>query len=262
MKELFQLGRDALLFKHEAYVQHVARADALKRGLALLVLVTLIAGIASLVVNFVGGLRPTNAQAELREAEEGMQAFFDNAGPFLNLPPDFKKGVYQGFRAARSGIEIGMRVADLPTPLPKPVGIALSSLGKFLSLPFSRLAGWIGYGVWVLLAAKLLGGRATIAQTLGATALYAVPHVLDILGPVPCLGGLLGLVATVWGIAIYVKALAVANDFGVGRAIVATVLPALIIAVLALLGLMGLVLFVVASESGQSLLGSGCFLVV
>jgi hypothetical protein len=248
MKELFQLGRDALLFKHETYVQHVARADALKRGLALLVLVTLIAGIASLVVNFVGGLRPTNAQAELREVEEGLQAFFDDAGPFLNLPPDFKKGVYQGFRAARSGMEIGMRIADLPTPLPKPVGIALSSLGQFLSLPFNRLAGWIGYGVWVLLAAKLLGGRATIAQTLGATALYAVPHVLDILGPVPCLGGLLGLVATVWGIAIYVKALAVANEFSVGRATAAIVLPALLFTALALLGM--LVLFILSLALG------------
>jgi hypothetical protein len=248
MKELFQLGRDALLFKHEAYVQHVARADALKRGLALLVLVTLIAGIASLVVNFAGGLRPTNVQAELREVEEGLQAFFDDAGPFLNLPPDFEKGVYQGFRAARPGIEIGMRIADLPTPLPKPVGIALSSLGKFLSLPFNRLAGWIGYGVWVLLAAKLLGGRATIAQTLGATALYAVPHVLDILGPVPCLGGLLGLVATVWGIAIYVKALAVANEFSVGRATAATVLPALLFTALALLGM--LVLFILSLALG------------
>ena len=38
MKELLQLAWDALLFKHESYVQHVARADALKRGLALLVL--------------------------------------------------------------------------------------------------------------------------------------------------------------------------------------------------------------------------------
>jgi hypothetical protein len=262
MKELLQLGWDALLFKHEAYVQHVARADALKRGLALLVLVTLVAGVISLVVDVVGDLRPVDVEAELREAEEGLQSFLEDVEPFFDLPPEVKKGIYQGFRAMRPGIEIGTRIDELPTRLPRPVGKLLSNLGAFLSLPFSRLAGWIGYGIWVLLVAKLLGGRATVSQMLGTTALYAVPHVLDILGPVPCLGGMLGLVATVWGIAIYVKALAVANDFGVGRAIVATVLPALIIALLALLGLMGLVLFAVASESGQSLLGSGRFLVV
>jgi hypothetical protein len=59
---------------------------------------------------------------------------------------------------------------------------------------------------------------------------------------VPCLGGLLGVVATVWGIAIYVKALAVANEFTIGRAIVATLLPALVIIVLSGLGLLALLI--------------------
>jgi hypothetical protein len=48
------------------------------------------------------------------------------------------------------------------------------------------------------------------------------------------------VVATVWGIAIYVKALAVANEFTIGRAIVATLLPALVIVVLSGLGLLAL----------------------
>jgi hypothetical protein len=99
-----------------------------------------------------------------------------------------------------------------------------------------------------LLASKLLGGRATASQMLGATALYAVPHVLGILGFVPCLGGLLGLVATIWGIAIYAKALAVVNDFSIGRAIAATVAPALLGGALALLGM--LVILVLALVSG------------
>jgi hypothetical protein len=42
----------------------------------------------------------------------------------------------------------------------------------------------------------------------------------------------------VWGIAIYVKALAVANGFTIGRAIAATVVPAIFFAVLSLLGLL------------------------
>ena len=82
---------------------------------------------------------------------------------------------------------------------------------------------------------------------LGATALYAVPHGLDILGFVPCLGGVLGLVATVWGIAIYVKALAVANDFSTSRAIVATVVPALIGMTSVLLGLLGFLILILVS---------------
>jgi len=248
MRELLQLGWDALLFKDAAYVRHVARTDVLKRGLALLVLVTLLAGVVSLVVNVVGGLQPTDMEADLEEVEAGLREFFESMQPFFPVPPDFERGVREGFKAARPGIEIGARIADLPTPLPKPVGVVLSNLGAFLSLPFSRLAGWLGYGIWVMLVAKLLGGRATISQMLGTTALYAAPHILDVLQPVPCVGGVLGLVATVWGIAIYVKALAVSNEFGTGKAILATLVPALVILLLSLVGLTGLVLFALAME--------------
>ncbi len=248
MNELLQLARDVLLFKHETYAQHVARADALKRGLALLVLVTLLAGVVSFIINVVGDLRPTSVEARRQEAEEGIQEFTKSLGTmrqFFDVPPGFEREITTYMRA---GMGMGFRIEALPTRLPKPVGRVLTDLGAFLSLPFSRLAGWIGYGIWVLLVAKLLGGRTTASQMLGATALYAVPHVLDILNFVPCLGGVLGLVATAWGIAIYVKALAVANDFSIGRAIAATVVPALVGGVLALLGLLGLLTLALVSR--------------
>jgi hypothetical protein len=88
-----------------------------------------------------------------------------------------------------------------------------------------------------MLFAKLLGGKGTIAQMLAATSLYAVPHVLDILGFITCVGPLFGLVATLWGIGIYIKGLAVANDFGIGKAALATILPALLQIVLITLGM-------------------------
>jgi len=248
MKELLQLAWDALLFRHEAYAKHVARADVLKRGLALLVLVTLLAGLVSLIVNVIGDLRPMSVEARKREAEEGIQEFvrqMDGMRQYVDLPPGFEKQVIPYMRA---GMRMGFRIENLPTRLPKPVGRVLQDLGAFLSLPFGRLAGWMGYTLWVLLVAKLLGGRATVSQMLGATALYAVPHVLNILGLVPCLGGILGLVAIVWGIAIYVKAVAVANEFSIGRAVAATVAPALAGAALALLGL--LVFLILALVSG------------
>ena len=58
---------------------------------------------------------------------------------------------------------------------------------------------------------------------------------------------MLGLVATVWGIAIYVKAMAVANEFSIGRAVTATVVPALIGAALSLLGLLALLIIALVS---------------
>jgi hypothetical protein len=246
MKELLQLAWDALRFRHEAYAQHVARADVLKRGLALLVLVTLLAGVISFIIEVVGDLRPVEARR--REAEQSIQEFAESLGTmreFFDVPPEIERDVIQYMRA---GMGIGFRIEMLETRLPRLVGQLLKGLGAFLSLPFSRLASWVGYSLWVLLAAKLLKGRATVSQMLGTTALYAVPHVLEILGFVTCLGGLLGLVATVWGIAIYVKAVAVANDFSVGKSILATILPALIGVLLVLLGL--LVFMILALVSG------------
>jgi hypothetical protein len=247
MKKLVQLAWDVSLFKHEAYVQHVASTDTLKRGLTLLVIVTLVAGALSFIINIIGDLRPMGIEAQRQEVEQSLQEFitsFRQMRQYTDVPPGFeeKMAAYM-----RSGIEIGLSVDALPTRLPKPVGRVLTDLGAFLSLPFIRIASWMGYTIWVLLIAKLLGGRATVSQTLGATALYAIPHVLDILGLVRCLGGLLGLVATVWGIAIYVKALAVANDFGIGRAIIATVVPVLVGGALTTLGALTFFILLLAS---------------
>ncbi len=246
MKELLQFAWDTLLLKDEAYTQHVARADVLKRGLTLLVLATLLAGVLPLIVNVIGDLRPISAQRQ--EAEQSIREITTSMDPLRDLfgmPPGFEQDFITGLQG---GMEMGFSIAELPTPLPRPLGQLLQNLGAFLSLPFSRLAGWIGYALWVLLVAKFLDGKATLSQMMGTTALYAVPHVLGILSFVPCLGSLLGLVATVWGIAIYVKAVAVANDFSIGRAIAATVIPALVSAGLALMGL--LVIFVMALLTG------------
>lgn len=248
MKGLLEFAWDVLLFRDEAYAQHVARADVLKRGLALLVLVTLLAGLIPFIVNVINDLRLASIEVQRQEAEVGIQEFvksLDAVRPYLDLPPGFEEQMTAYMRA---GMGIGFDVESLPTRLPKPVGRVLQDLGAFLSLPFSRLAGWMGYALWVLLVAKLMGGRATVSQMLGATALYAVPHILDFLGFVSCLGPMIGLVATVWGIAIYVKALTVASDFSIGRAITATIVPVLIVAVLSLLGI--LMLFILALATG------------
>lgn len=247
MKELLELTWDVLLFKHEAHAQHVAHADVLKRGLSLLVIATLVAGTLSFIINVVNNLRPMSIEAQRREMEQSLQELSTSLRqmqPYSDVPPELEEQMAAYVRAA---MEIGFAIEELYTPLPKLAGRVLTNLGAFLSLPFSRMAGWLGYTIWVLLVAKLLGGRATVAQALGATALYAVPHVLDILGFVRCLGGLLGLVATVWGIAIYVKALAVANDFDIGRAVVATVVPGLVGGGLAMVGALAFFILMLAS---------------
>lgn len=223
MKELLRLAWDVVLFRHDAYARHVASAHVLKRGLLLLIVVTLLAGSINFLIDTVKGIITPPAE----QMEQGMREFTDMLYRFL--PGEAIAPSMEGFEA---GMRIGVRIASLPTPLPRPISTILSTLGAYLSLPFARLSGWAAYAIWVILVARLLGGKGHLPQMLGATALYAVPHILNILGFIPCLGGLFGLIAALWGLAIYVKAVAVASDFGIDKAILATVLPALAMIVL------------------------------
>jgi hypothetical protein len=89
--------------------------------------------------------------------------------------------------------------------------------------------------VLVLLFAKWLGGKANIQAMLGTTALFMVPHVIEILAFIPILGGLLGLAAAIWGLIIYIKAVSVANELPTGKALLAVILPVLAFTVLDLI---------------------------
>jgi hypothetical protein len=137
--------------------------------------------------------------------------------------------------------------------------------GVWLSTPLVWLGAWAWYALWVMLFAKLLGGGATLERMLSATSLFVVPHVLNLLtgllalmGRIPvagaCFGGLgalIGLVAGLWGVAIYVKATAAANEFGAGKATLATILPALLFLLLAIVVAIAVVIGVIVAAGSS-----------
>jgi hypothetical protein len=125
----------------------------------------------------------------------------------------------------RVGLNIGYEIEALPTRLPRPVANTLQALGRFLSSPFAWIGGWLSYLIWVILAAKLMGGRSGIRQMISTTSLYSVPQVLNVLAFIPCLGFLIQVATFIWGLVIYVKATAVANDFDWPKAALAVLLP-------------------------------------
>jgi hypothetical protein len=99
-----------------------------------------------------------------------------------------------------------------------------------------------------MLVAKLLGGRATLARFFGTTALFAAPHVLNIFGPLPFVGALLGLLAFLWGVGIYVKATAVSHDLSGGRALLAVVLPVVVVLALGFVATTGFITLLVLTS--------------
>jgi hypothetical protein len=239
----------ALLFDGAAFDRLRQRRNVFAEGLLVILLVALLAGLPGLISNTIKALqnKPLTS-AEAAEATQGFASGLDQARAVLeNLPPEVRAAAQVALDQAsenfRMGLEIGTRVASLPTPLPRPVPQILEQIGAWASRPFggtgiplaaATLGAWLGYGIWVMLFAKLLGGRASLASFFGTTAIFAVPHLLMVLRWVPYLGGLLALIAFIWGLALYVKATAASHQLTLDRALLAVafipiVLPGMIL---------------------------------
>ena len=229
--EMLQLARGALFLNTQTFVAQREARDAFRKGVLLVVIITLLAGSLSFIVSTVKGFLPPKWDAQREEVENQISQVFEF------LPFDMDAETEQMIVGSiEAGLDIGFEIAQLPTPLPRPVKDFLQALGGWITAPLLRLGGWMGYAFWVLLIAKLLGGRATLSQMLGCTALYVAPQILTLLRVVPCLGAILGFVAFIWGLVIYVKATAVANELSLGRALLAAILPAAV-----LIGLISLI---------------------
>jgi len=254
--EFLGMLRGALTFNTDFFRRFHARHDVFLRGVVVVALVALIAALPLFGINLVNGLSTRGGQAN--EFTQQYQQALQRMMPFMQgVPPEALASMNQGFEVVS---EIAARIEALPTPIPRPIGRGLEALGHWLSKPFAgarfplAVAGfgtWLGYGVLVMLFARLLGGRGDMAGFFGTTSLYAVPHLLNVLSPVPYLGSLIGFVAFAWGAAIYVKATAVSHDITLERAVLAALLPLLVaLTILIVLGI-GLIVFIAIAAAGR-----------
>jgi len=153
-----------------------------------------------------------------------------------------------------AGFRIGLRVSEVvqqTTPLGRTFSSLFEAIGRFASYPFRWISTWMWYTLAVLVFARLLGGTATIQEMLGTTSLVAVPHLLDLFGFIPFLGGLLGIVAFFWGLVVYVKATAVANRFSMEKGLVAVLLPAIVLMLLVAMFVTILIGWIVVASRGS-----------
>jgi hypothetical protein len=251
--------RGALTLNIATLVRFRDSQDVFRRGILTLVLVALVVGGVAFVVDFVASLltSPETEIAQIQENFEQMLRF---------MPSDARQAFEDQFMGNfQAGAEIGLAIEALPTPLPRVAGKFFEALGGWVHRPLAMLGGFLGYGIWVMLAAKLLGGTGRLQEFLGTAALSAVPYLLLVLEKVPCLGSLLGLAAWIWSIFIWVAATAVGDswvapvteDGGVvqsyqvswGKATLSVVLPALALAVLIAIGAIILIAFIAITAS-------------
>lgn len=218
----------ALTLKGSTFNMLRERSDVFYRGFLVLLLVGLFAGLfasgADLATRV---LRPANERLITQEALRGFENSY--TGPAEGRPvieSYITEGVGMGFEITRLPPQAGAAF--------RPFARLLNWLGQAASVPFG--VGYLGMlllgGLLVHLAARWLGGRAGISQMLGLSALAFAPHLLDPISSLLVLAGaltgtgalttienLIGFVVLVWGVAIYVKATAVAQGFSYGRAV-------------------------------------------
>ncbi|OQA45684.1 MAG: Yip1 domain protein [Chloroflexi bacterium ADurb.Bin325] len=239
---------DAARLHTPAYAGLAGRQDAFFQGFLIVLLVSLLAGAPGFVGDVMAALQRPSAD-ETAERSIALREMLGAAGPWMARlglsTAAWTAAVDEVADAFDMGLQVSQEIDQLPTRLPRPVGRILEAFGGWLSAPFSvarlplavaSLGVWLGYGVWVMLAARLLGGRGSLSGFFGATALYAVPHALDLLRWLPFIGGLIGVIAYIWGVIVYIKATQASHDLSFERALIAVLAP-LALAVLIIAGL-------------------------
>jgi hypothetical protein len=252
---------NGLLFRDEAFTGLRDRRDAFLQGFLIIVVIALVIGLPTMLGELVSSLRPNAVEGEMDKAMSEVDAVIEQMRPFMgNMPSgELNAIVAQVKENMRFGFDIARQVESLPTILPRPINTFFETVGKWISQPFTAggfplaavaLATWLGYGIWVMLFAKLLGGRGTLAGFFGVTALYAVPHLLSFFAFIPILGGILGLIAYFWGLALYIKGTASSQQMSLERSLLAVFLPVLLILLLVVIGAIGLAAIIAISMSG------------
>lgn len=231
MKEMLNVMRDAALLREPAMEAFRDRKDAMKRGVAILLACFLVAGSLAFLLNLVNSVRPFGP-AQIDAAQQQFTQSLEQMQMFGATDPASQAVFDQIVETTQVIMRAGMEIAGLDTTLPRGIAGFFSALGRWLTSTVGQLLTFLGYGVWVLLFAKLLGGNGGVDRFFGLTALFAVPNLLSIFLPIPCVGSLVAFIGWIWGVVVYVKAVQVSQRLTTGRAVAAALLPAVILTLL------------------------------
>ncbi len=215
-----------------AYREWRERPNLFLRGILLILVVTLIAGLITLGVNLVDRTKPVDA-AEIEETvRESMRMQLQWNPGWQSMDPEARQMME---KMTDLMIPMAVELANVDTPLPRGFVGLFQSVGSWVSRALSALGGWLFYGALVLIAVNLLGGSAKLPDFLGMVALYSIPGLLALFTPIPCLGAFLALIGAVWSIVVYVKAVSVVSGLDGTKSLVAVVVPFFVLAFLAIL---------------------------
>ncbi len=116
-------------------------------------------------------------------------------------------------------------------------GIVGGSIGAAIGgLLFGVIMGVLGYYIWAYVTywvgTNLLKGTADVGELLRTLGYASGPRALGILAFIPCLGGLIGLIGSIWALVTGVIAVRQALDFDTGKAILTVIIGWIIVLVI------------------------------
>lgn len=239
MGEMLTTLLRTVVLDDSAYQEWRERPNLFLRGIVLIAIVILVAGLVVFAVNLVERVRAPDL-AEIEDAiRQGFEMQYQFNPGLRDAPPEVQKMMDQMIETI---IPMVRDISQIEAPLPRGISGFLQATGMYLSRVFGALGSWMLYGALVLIAVNLLGGSAKLPDFLGMTALYSMPLLLTLLTPIPCVGSLLALIGWIWAIVVYVKAVSVASDMDGGRSIIAVLAPFVVVL---LLGILLLILSIV-----------------
>ena len=226
---LSTLGR-TLILDEGAFKEWRERPNVFLRGIVLIILISLVAGLVSFGVELASRVRPINVDKIVGPMDEWY--LFPSELFGSTIDPEFEE-MWEGMLDVM--VPMITDLSEVEAPLPRGVVGFFNAFGSWLSRALAAIGGWLFYGALVLLFVNALGGTAKLPEFLGTVALYVIPGLLLLLQPIPCVGWLLALIGTVWSIVVYMKSTSVVGGLDTGRAILAVIAPFFALIVLGIL---------------------------
>jgi hypothetical protein len=219
----------ALFLRTDAYEEMREARNPFVEGLFIIVIIGVIIGVAGVVGNTLEWASSPDGAALQDILYDGLT----NMPWYQMMEQEIGREFTEQFQWQWN---LNSQIARWAAPTP------LSSLAGVVTTPLWLIIGWLIYGLLAHLFARLLGGEASLSQTLGCTALAVTPQVLNLAGLLPSVA--MGGVVATWTLICRYVALKQAHRLTWGRAFWATVLPGLALWLLLLIATgMGAVIF-------------------
>ncbi len=214
---------DALTLRDEVYREMRDAPDAVEQGVMLIVTVGVIAALAGVVGTALQSVTVPDVAAIQQTVADGILDM-----PWAeDLSPRELDEAHEGIRASMAQSQI---IASMFAPNP------VLALTGIVTKPVGMVVWWLIYGVLAFACARLLGGRGTLGQTYGTTALAASPQLVGVFHVMPYVSTAgLGM----WALICSYLALKHTHELSPGRTFWATLLPLLVPLLLIFLAVLG-----------------------